>query len=98
MDGLLHRGHQLFVPSAMRETVVHAAHGRSHAGIYRTFKEISWRYYWPYMWKCIRKWCKLRNKRSHTKAERLVPLEAPGNRPRAIIAYDIAVLPLSRQG
>ena len=58
MDGLLHRGHQLFVPSAMRETVVHAAHGRSHAGIYRTFKEISLRYYWPSMWKYIRKWCK----------------------------------------
>ena len=40
----------------------------------------------------------MRNKRSHTKAERLVPLEAPGNRPRAIIAYDIAVLPWSSQG
>ena len=55
------------------------------------------------MWKQIQKWCQkcpncMRNKWSYKRAELLIPIEAPGNRPRAIVAYDLAVLPWSSQG
>ena len=72
----LYRGRQFVVPESMREPILSSAHKRSHAGISRTFSEISKRYYWPSMWKDIRKHCGscltcLRNKRAYKKERTL---------------------------
>ena len=102
-DGILCRGRRIVIPSSMSDQVMRIIHDFSHWGVQRTFEEIKRKFYWRGLFGDTEKFCSacevcLKNKRSTTRKQPLVPIKLQYNFPRATVSFDIATLPWAAGG
>ena len=98
-DDILMRGEQIIIPTSMRFDIVDSVHrSMGYQGAERTREVISRKYLWVGMQGYIEDFCVhykicLENKSSRAPKAPLSEFADPPNKPRELVAFDIATLP-----